>query len=467
MKTLGEVTPTSEQLPLISNPRPGVQVIRGAAGSGKTTTALLMLKQLTGFWVGRKRRQGITDDINILVLTYNRTLKAYIEELAKKQITNLQGSILKVYTFGKWGMDLKPFTVISDELRENKIVTLSSDFDFRPEFVIGEVDYILGRFTKDTIPEYLKCKRDGRGTSPAMGKELRQKFLDQVVYPYIQWKDDLREHDWNDLALGLLEEDPSTSYQIIVADEVQDLSANQIKAIMHYADDPSSIVFVMDTAQRIYPRGFNWAEAGVDITHDFKSYRLKENHRNTKEICHFALPLLNGLTLDDDGTFPDFSSCSRSGDIPSVLKGKFNEQVTYVIDYIHSNVNIGEESIAFIHPLGGRWFDYLKGRLIGAGLDYVVITRQSEWPTGPENIALSTMHSAKGLEFDHVFVLGLNDKVTPHGAEEGDSTFENLRRMLAMSITRAKESVILGYKPGEASDLLGILDPDTYNEIEL
>jgi hypothetical protein len=39
--------------------------------------------------------------------------------------------------------------------------------------------------------------------------------------------------------------------------------------------------------------------------------------------------------------------------------------------------------------------------------------------------------------------------------------------MLAMAITRAKESVILGYKPGEASKLIELLDPETYNKIDL
>jgi len=39
MKTLAQVIPTSEQLAIISHPRAGIQLIKGAAGSGKTTTA--------------------------------------------------------------------------------------------------------------------------------------------------------------------------------------------------------------------------------------------------------------------------------------------------------------------------------------------------------------------------------------------------------------------------------------------
>ncbi|MET9526990.1 hypothetical protein [Streptomyces coeruleorubidus] len=40
MKVLRPTQPTSEQLTVITNHKPGVFVVRGAAGSGKTTTAL-------------------------------------------------------------------------------------------------------------------------------------------------------------------------------------------------------------------------------------------------------------------------------------------------------------------------------------------------------------------------------------------------------------------------------------------
>jgi superfamily I DNA/RNA helicase len=275
----------------------------------------------------------------------------------------------------------------------------------------------------------------------------------------MEWKSYESKCDWNDLAVQLQNAKTPEPYDIILADEVQDFSANQVRALVHQAADPYSIVFVLDAAQRIYPRGFTWTEVGISSV---KSQRLTVNYRNTMEICRFASPLLEGLNVGDDGTLPDFNSCVRHGSIPIIIEGRYSQQVEFAMNQIESNIDTSSESVAFLQPLGGSWFDYLKGALRNHSLNFVEITRENDWPTGPVNIALCTMHSAKGLEFDHVFVLGLNDEVTPYNVEPGDSAFENLRRLLAVAITRAKRTVTVGYKPEEASGLVSLLDPTTY-----
>ena len=37
--------------------------------------------------------------------------------------------------------------------------------------------------------------------------------------------------------------------------------------------------------------------------------------------------------------------------------------------------------------------------------------------------------------------------------------------MLAMAVGRARKSVMVGYKPGEESTLVGLLDPSTYQRV--
>lgn len=470
MKTLGKIVPSAEQLKLITNPRPGVFSIRGAAGSGKTTTALLMLDQLSNFWVRQKTRNNTIDEgVNVLVLTFNRTLSGYIANLAQSQISGPINTNLTVSTLAKWALNHNDTDInVDDKVCSSQLRSLSIGFrsaeGFSLDFILSEIEYVLGRFTEDALDSYCECKRVGRGNSPQMVKHVRNKLLRQVIQPYLEWKREEGILDWNDIPNKLLLQRDITKYDIIIADEAQDFSANQIRAIMHYSADPSSVIFVLDAAQRIYPRGCSWLETGVSLK---QSFRLSQNHRNTKEICAFAAPILMGLEIEDDGTIPNLNSCQRGGTKPRVIKGKYSQQLEYCIHYINKYVDLTSESVAFLKPRGGNWFREIKTMLSRKSLPFVEITRESEWPAGSENIALSTMHSAKGLEFDHVFIIGLNQEVTPHGNETGDNDLENLRRLLAMAITRARTSVIVGYKPDEASSLISYFNPETFIGIDL
>ncbi|MDD3813157.1 MAG: 3'-5' exonuclease [Desulfocapsaceae bacterium] len=467
MKTLATVIPTAEQLPIISNPQAGVTLIRGAAGSGKTTTALLMLRQLSEFWVRHRERLGNFDPVRVLVLTYNRTLQGYISHLAKQQSPSSLQANIDVTTFGKWARKLVPYPGMIDyETHKHIILTHGSALGLSEDFLLDEVDYCLGRFLSEDRDSYLTAKRIGRGITPRMEKPLRERLLNDVVVPYDDYKETKGLQDWNDLALKLIATPQDCRYDIIIADETQDFSANQIRAVISHASELCTKVFVLDAAQRIYPRGWTWKDVGILINPN-RSFRLQDNHRNTKEICRLAKPLLDGLDLSDDGTIPNLESCTRSGSVPTIIKGRFSAQCSHAISSIINTIDLTQDSVAFVHPKAGRWFDYIRQELHKSDLDFVELAKRSDWPEGSENIALISMHSIKGLEFDHIFILGFDKYTTPHGNEDGDTAWENLRRLLAMTITRARQTVTIGCKPKEASSLIGCLDPESYQSINL
>lgn len=64
-----------------------------------------------------------------------------------------------------------------------------------------------------------------------------------------------------------------------------------------------------------------------------------------------------------------------------------------------------------------------------------------------DGVVLTTMHSAKGLEFKNVYVAGVNDSVIPFipSDEEKpkDSNYEEERRLLYVGITRAKDNIVI------------------------
>lgn len=63
-----------------------------------------------------------------------------------------------------------------------------------------------------------------------------------------------------------------------------------------------------------------------------------------------------------------------------------------------------------------------------------------------ENITLMTIHASKGLEFDYVFVTGMEEGIFPHSRSYADpSEMEEERRLAYVATTRAKQRVVLTY----------------------
>ena len=55
-----------------------------------------------------------------------------------------------------------------------------------------------------------------------------------------------------------------------------------------------------------------------------------------------------------------------------------------------------------------------------------------------------TIHSAKGLEFDHVFLIGLEEGLFPHNnSMDSPDEIEEERRLCYVAVTRAKKSLTL------------------------
>ena len=73
-----------------------------------------------------------------------------------------------------------------------------------------------------------------------------------------------------------------------------------------------------------------------------------------------------------------------------------------------------------------------------------LVSDMEEHKDNPNRITLMTIHSIKGLEFDYVFVVGLEESIFPHINSSFDKQdLEEERRLCYVAITRAKKKLFL------------------------
>ena len=91
-------------------------------------------------------------------------------------------------------------------------------------------------------------------------------------------------------------------------------------------------------------------------------------------------------------------------------------------------------------------FDRLQAFLEEVTLD---TEREEEEDAEPgDAVTLITMHSCKGLEFPHVYIVGLEDGLLPHSRSKTEGTLDEERRLFYVAITRAMHTLTISHCGG-------------------
>ncbi len=137
---------------------------------------------------------------------------------------------------------------------------------------------------------------------------------------------------------------------------------------------------------------------------------------------------------------------------PAAVISKFLAEVEYAAE-LRRSCKSGEEADAResnLHDMlrdlaefTKRSTEGLRGFLDGITLDQEREEDKKDDIEKKKGVTLITMHAAKGLEFFHVYLIGLEEGVLPHDRSKTEGTIDEERRLLYVGITRARRTLTL------------------------
>lgn len=476
---------TPEQERLVNQDRRGPILVRGGPGTGKSTLALYRVQRLL--------EHGVT---SVLFTTYTNALVTYSEQLLTRllgappdtrdvKVTTVDSLAYHYFARG-WGKPTfategQALDLLATSLREAEIPA-ADDADRQArraalerlgqEYLLQEFLHIIEARNISSQEEYLAIERHGRRTP------LKPAIRAALWAVYVHWRDLMRAggvvlHE--QVRRGAMEYtagiDPKP-YQALVVDEAQDLSPVALRLLLNLVETPEHVYLTADASQSIYQRGFSWKQVHHDLAFTGRTILLKQNFRNTAQILAACASIMAGSQAGEEESIQQLPS-THHGDPPLIrLVSSDTRAAEAIRDFFLEaarRYRLPTHSGA-VFCTSNREGRELAERLSALGMPAVFQSSKELDITVPR-VKVLTLHSAKGLEFPFVAIVGLDEGRLPRidaslPVEEAPVQEDEQRRLFFVGCSRAMRALLVCGSRAAPSPFLAPLQPPVWRREE-
>lgn len=471
-----KLDPNQERLKNLESNQP--ILITGGPGSGKSIIALYRVQKLVEL--------GYQP---ILFTTYTNTLVKYSEQLleqllgrppqqARVKVATADSIALRYYaevygepTFATPNQCLGclqraieitdiPAGEVQQQLEELGITYLLEEI----------LDVIEARGL--TREEYLVKIRRGRLI------RLRRNIREAIWAIYQTWQVRMDRNGyitWEQLrrkALEVVTQLPQKPYQALIIDEAQDLSPVSLRLLLALVPSFQNVYLTADASQSIFQRGFSWKQVHADL--QVRQRRLiVRNYRNTEQITTACATILQGTDAGDAKCINQKPSAYQGNPPTLLLVDNQQQEIQAIREFftmaarqfhlpLHSSAVLCRtqqlcQKITQQLTQAGMEAEFVDGIMFDINKPYIKVL---------------TLHSAKGLEFPFVVVMGLTEGSLPFIKpttllEEEPAAINEQRRLFYVGCSRAMRALMVCGSRSKPSPFLDSLCPPLWQRQEL
>ena len=427
--------------------------VSGSAGTGKTVVALHR-----AVFLARDN-----PDARILITTFSNTLADDLREKLRRLIhrnprlaDQLEVDTLDTVGERLYRAEFGNLRIATQETVRELVsgVTDQAERDgFSHRFLLDEWTNVVDAWQLDSWESYRDVTRLGRRTRLSANRRLILWSLFESVNSELRSRGLVTRAGMYRLLSTKLASRRNPPFNFIVVDEAQDISVSQLRFLGALgAQQTNGLFFAGDLGQRIFQTPFSWKELGVDIRG--RSEVLKLTYRMSHQIRAQADRLLEPEISDVDGNVEDRKATvsTFSGERPQIVVCEAEQEETRTVSsWLKRRLEEGVTANQIgVFVRSTKQLDRARDAVKEAKLAFQVLDEPGSTGSS-DQVSISTMHRAKGLEFRTVVVMACDDEVLPlqerleSASNESDlkEVYDTERHLLYVACTRARDHLLV------------------------